>query len=431
MEMRIRKADRLEGEVTVPGDKSISHRAVMLGALCEGTVHIRGFLPGEDCLSTIRCFRQMGVTIEYTGDSEVLVRGRGLHGLEEPEDVLDAGNSGTTMRLLLGILAGQPFFSVVTGDASLRRRPMERVITPLRTMGAGIWGRKGSSLAPVSVVGSEKLRALSFNSPVSSAQVKSTVLLGGLFAEGRTSVTEPTKSRDHTERMLQLLGAEVHTSEDGRTVSVRGRPILRGNEIQIPGDISSAAFFMVAGCLVPRAEIMIRNVGVNPTRRGIISILEDMGARIRLLNKKNQSGEPVADVLVQSNPLHSVSISGSMLPSLIDEIPILAVAATQAQGTTIIKEAGELRFKETDRIRTIASELCRMGAKVEETQDGLIIRGPMQLKGAICDSHGDHRIAMALAIAGLLAEGETVIQNSECVDISFPGFIDKLNEILP
>lgn len=430
MEMRINKAQRLQGQVRVPGDKSISHRAVMLGALCEGTTRVYGFLPGEDCLSTIRCFKQLGVRTETVGPSEITVQGVGLKGLKEPEMVLDAGNSGTTMRLMLGILAGQPFYSVVTGDASLRRRPMGRVVSPLRSMGAGIWGRQQGSLAPVTVMGPERLKAISYESPVSSAQVKSAVLLAGLFAEGETSVSEPSPSRDHTERMLKWLGADIIVSRQGHTVSLKGKPLLRGKDIMIPGDISSAAFFLIAGCLVPGSEIIINNVGINPTRDGIISVLSKMGANIQILNEKDQCGEPVADILVRSSVLNSVEISGGMLPKLIDEIPILAVAATQAKGTTVIRDAGELRFKETDRIKTISSELRRMGAKVVEQQDGLMIEGPVPLKGASCESHGDHRIAMAMAVAGLVAEGETVVSDSQCIDISFPGFRDKLNELM-
>jgi 3-phosphoshikimate 1-carboxyvinyltransferase len=430
VELRVCRANRISGEITVPGDKSISHRAVMLASISEGITRVQGFSPGKDCLSTVRCFKQMGVHIEDTGPGEVRIHGAGLYGLKEPEDILDAGNSGTTMRLLLGILAGQPFFSVVTGDHSLRRRPMDRVINPLRLMGAEIWGRNQGSLAPVAVSASEKLLPIEYSSPIPSAQVKSAVLLCGLFTEGLTTVSEPVLSRDHTERMLGWFGADVHRYGDGRTVSIKGRPVLRGGQLKIPGDISSAAFFIAAGCLLPGSEILIANVGINPTRSGIIRTLKEMGADIALLNKREECGEPVADLLVRQAPLHSVEISGRHLPSLIDEIPILAVAATQAEGTTVIRDAAELRFKETDRIKAIALELGRMGAAIKETPDGLIIEGPVPLKGTVCLSHGDHRIAMSLAIAGLVAEGETIIQDSGIIEISFPGFREKLEQFL-
>jgi 3-phosphoshikimate 1-carboxyvinyltransferase len=430
VELRVCRANRISGEITVPGDKSISHRAVMLASISEGITRVQGFSPGKDCLSTVRCFKQMGVHIEDTGPGEVWIHGAGLYGLKEPEDILDAGNSGTTMRLLLGILAGQPFFSVVTGDHSLRRRPMDRVINPLRLMGAEIWGRNQGSLAPVAVSASEKLLPIEYSSPIPSAQVKSAVLLCGLFTEGLTTVSEPVLSRDHTERMLGWFGADVHRYGDGRTVSIKGRPVLRGGQLKIPGDISSAAFFIAAGCLLPGSEILIANVGINPTRSGIIRTLKEMGADIALLNKREECGEPVADLLVRQAPLHSVEISGRHLPSLIDEIPILAVAATQAEGTTVIRDAAELRFKETDRIKAIALELGRMGAAIKETPDGLIIEGPVPLKGTVCLSHGDHRIAMSLAIAGLVAEGETIIQDSGIIEISFPGFREKLEQFL-
>lgn len=430
MEIHISKAEKLEGQVHVPGDKSISHRAVMLGSIAQGKTHVKGFLSSKDCLSTVNCFRKMGVTIEETAPAELLIYGEGLNSLKEPDNVLDAGNSGTTIRLMLGILAGQDFFSVVTGDASLRNRPMDRVIIPLSRMGAKIYGRGKNTLAPVSVTGTRELKSIAYASPVPSAQVKSAVLLAGLFTEGRTWVTEPAKSRDHTENMLKWFGADVQRSADGLTVGVQGRSLFQGTDIEIPGDISSAAFFMVAGSLVPGSEIVIVNVGISSTRMGIIHALRNMGADIILLNKRMDSGEPAADILVRTAPLKGVEISGEIIPSLIDEIPILAVAATQAEGTTIIKDAGELRFKETDRLKAVASELGRMGAHVMETSDGLIIEGPVSLKGCLCHSYGDHRIAMALAVAGLVAEGETIIKESESVSISFPGFMEKLHELL-
>jgi len=427
--MKISRAERLYGQITVPGDKSISHRAIMLGSIAEGTTLIEGFLSGKDCLSTVCCLRQLGVEIEEISPSRLRVKGCGLRGLNEPDDVLDAGNSGTSMRLMLGILSGQSFLSVVTGDASLRSRPMGRVITPLAMMGADIRGRKGNTLPPVCVLGKGELKGIEFTSPVASAQVKSAVLLAGLFASGRTTVTEPVLSRDHTERMLELFGADIKRSKSGNSVSVAGASVLKGQTIYVPGDISSAAFLIVAGCLVPGSEILIKNVGINPTRCGIINVLKAMGADIELLNQKQRCQEPVADILVKHAPINAVEISGNLIPKLIDEVPILAVAATQAAGTTVIRDAAELRVKETDRIAAIAAELGKLGAKVEEQPDGLVIEGPVSLRGALCSSYGDHRIAMALAVAGLIAEGETVIEDSDSVAISFPGFKEKLEEL--
>lgn len=430
METQINKAHRLLGQIRLPGDKSISHRAVMLGSLAEGITDISGFLPGEDCLATVRCFQQMGIEILQPSPDGVIIHGKGLNGLQEPSDILDVGNSGTTMRLMLGILAGQDFFSVVTGDASLRNRPMGRVIKPLRLMKADIRGRQQNTLAPISVVGSKRLKSIDISWEISSAQVKSAILLAGLFARGRTKVTQSMVSRDHTERMLQLFGAQIDIEEEGVSVSVTGQSVLKGQEIVIPGDISSAAFFIVAGSLVPNSEIIIENVGINPSRRGILEAMELMGADITLLKERNQSGEPVADILVKHSPLHGVKISGSQIPRMIDELPIIAVAATQAAGTTVIQDAKELRYKETDRIKAIASELSQMGASVCELPDGLIIEGPTPLHGCHCQSYGDHRIAMAVAVAGLIAEGETIIRGSECVDISFPGFFEAIGELV-
>jgi 3-phosphoshikimate 1-carboxyvinyltransferase len=430
VDMRVQEVHRLSGEIRVPGDKSISHRAVMLGSLAEGTTRVTGFLPGADCQSTVACFRQMGVEISQPTSDRVVIQGRGLYSLEEPNNILDAGNSGTTMRLILGILAGQEFFSVVTGDASLRTRPLGRVIKPLRLMGADIRGRRENTLAPVSIMGRKKLTAIEFAGPVSSAQVKSAILLAGLYARGRTTISQPMPSRDHTERMLRLFGAQIETREKGTIVSITGQPVLKGQELLIPGDISSAAFFLVAGSLIPGSEVMIENVGINPTRSGILQVMQTMGADINLLRERRQCGEPVADILVRHAPLKGVEIGGTMIPSLIDEIPVLAVAATQAAGTTTFRDASELRFKETDRIKTVASELSRMGAKIIEQPDGLVIEGPTPLRGCRCHSHGDHRIAMALAVAGLTAKGETVIQESESVDISFPGFFETIKALL-
>ncbi|OPX90476.1 MAG: 3-phosphoshikimate 1-carboxyvinyltransferase 1 [Pelotomaculum sp. PtaB.Bin104] len=425
--MHVAPAGALQGTTTVPGDKSISHRAVMLGALAEGDTVIENFLPGEDCLSTISCFGKLGVEIQGPEHGRVIVRGRGLSGLSEPDDILDAGNSGTTMRLILGILSGQPFFSVVTGDRSLRQRPMARVTGPLVQMGAHIRGRQGGRLAPLAIQGG-CLKPIDYGSPVASAQVKSAVLLAGLFADGVTYVSEPHRSRDHTERMLNYFGANIKVS--GNTVQVTGQSRLKGQRVCVPGDISSAAFLMVAAALVPGSDLTIPGIGINPTRSGILDVLLEMGAGIELLNKREEGGEPVADVHVRyAGKLSGVTVAGETIPRLIDEVPALAVAAAAADGTTRIKDAGELKVKESDRIATVAAILRRFGAAVEELPDGLLIMGGRPLQGAICDSQGDHRIAMAAAIAGLVAKGETVIRGAECINVSFPGFAVVLKNI--
>ncbi|HBT20514.1 MAG TPA: 3-phosphoshikimate 1-carboxyvinyltransferase [Peptococcaceae bacterium] len=432
LEIKICRANSLKGEVEVPGDKSISHRAVMLGALAEGITEIKGFLSGEDCLSTVKCFRQLGVKIEELGKNHLKVYGVGLNGFTEPEDVLDAGNSGTTMRLLLGILSGQKFYSVITGDASLRKRPMDRVIKPLKMMGAQIRARNKDSLAPVSILGHDAavLKPIEYETPVASAQVKSALLLAGLFCEGTTVISEKVKTRDHTERMLKAFGADIEIKDEGRRILLKGPSHLRGREVKVPGDISSASFFIVAGCLVPGSEIIISNVGVNSTRTGILDILSSMGADIKLFNKRILCGEPVADIAVKHSSLKAVEIGGEIIPRVIDEIPVLAVAACRAYGTTVIRDAAELRYKETDRIGIIAAELRKMGARIKEMDDGFIIEGPVSLKGASLNSHGDHRIAMALAVAGLTAEGETIIKDAQCAAISFPNFYETLWELM-
>lgn len=417
----------LEGTVAVPGDKSISHRVVMLGSLAEGDTVIENFLPGEDCLSTISCFRKLGVEITGPERGKVKVRGRGLGGLAEPDDVLNVGNSGTTIRLLLGILAGQPFFSVVTGDDSLRQRPMARVTRPLARMGARILGRQGGSLAPLAVQGG-CLKPIVYHSPVASAQVKSSILLAGLFADGVTTVGEPFRSRDHTERMLKYFGAKVEIA--GNTVRVTGHSRLKGQRVLIPGDISSAAFLMVAAAIVPGSDLTIPGVGINHTRSGIIDVLLEMGAGIELLRQREEGGEPVADIRIRyAGKLAGVTVAGETIPRLIDEVPALAVAAAVAKGATHIKEAAELKVKESDRIATVATLLHRFGADVEELPDGLLVRGGRPLQGTTCESRGDHRIAMAAAIAGLVAKGETVVRGAECINVSFPGFADALKNI--
>jgi 3-phosphoshikimate 1-carboxyvinyltransferase len=423
--LRVQPVKRIEGTVRVPGDKSISHRAVMFGALAEGTTTIEGFLPGADCLSTIDCFRRMGVKIEQAGD-RVTVYGKGWYGLEEPSQHLDVGNSGTTIRLMAGILATQPFHAVMEGDESIAKRPMRRVIGPLRQMGAKIDGRKDGEYTPLSIRGGG-LHGISYQSPVASAQVKSAILLAGLQATGVTSVTEPQLSRDHTERMLQAFGVKV--VRDGLTVSVEGGQTLTGRAIRVPGDISSAAFLIAAVMMVPGSSLLIENVGVNPSRTGIIDVVRAMGGRIELQNERIVNEEPVADLLVTHSELRGIEIGGEIIPRLIDEIPVIAVMATRANGRTVIRDAEELRVKETDRIATVASQLSKFGASVTPTPDGLIVEGATQLTGAAIDSMGDHRIGMAMAIAGLAAEGETVIANDAAINVSFPGFADLLARI--
>jgi 3-phosphoshikimate 1-carboxyvinyltransferase len=428
----INPAIKLSGEIAVPGDKSISHRAVMLGALANGETVIHGFLPSEDCLATIDCFREMGIEIDHrpqTTDhrpTEIIIKGRGLHGLQQPKGVLDVGNSGTTMRLMLGILAGQDFLVEITGDASIQKRPMLRVAKPLRKMGADIEGEEKSKsriseiYAPIKIHGG-KLKAIEYTLPVASAQVKSAILLAGLFAEGKTVVIEKHPSRDHTERMFEFFGA-----------SNKG---FEGKEIDVPGDISSAAFFMVAGLLVPEANLTIHKVGLNPTRTGILDVLHRMGANITVEDEQIISNEPRGTINVQhptsniQRPIRGIKIDGEIIPRIIDEIPIIAVAATQAEGITEIRGARELRVKESDRIATLAAELRKMGADIKELDDGMLIEGPTKLKGAHVKSYGDHRIAMSLAIAGLAAEGETVIDDTACIETSFPGFEKLLGKI--
>ena len=416
----------LRGEVSVPGDKSISHRSIMLGALAEGTTRVSGFLMGEDNLSTWKIFQAMGVTIRQTGPDALEIDGVGLDGLVEPGDVLDCGNSGTTMRLMCGLLAGQNFFSVLSGDKYLRRRPMKRVVTPLAGMGARIWGRDGGERAPLAIQGGS-LKPITYASPVASAQVKSAILLAGLSVEGVTRVTEPHLSRDHSERMLTCFGADVRSFSGG--VSMIGRPRLLAQEVIVPGDISSAAFFMVAGLVTPGAELTIRNVGINPTRCGIIDILTAMGGQLELIETREQSGEPVADVVVRHSRLRGIEICGDMVPRAIDEFPVISVAAALAEGTTTIRDAEELRVKETDRIAAMVSELGKLGAHVEARPDGMVITGVEQLNGGTVSSHGDHRIAMSLAIAALSARGEVTIEDAGCTETSFPGFWQLLENI--
>ncbi len=420
----------LRGTLTVSGDKSISHRAVMLGSLATGTTEIEGFLPGEDCLSTIRCFRSMGVQIEQNGSS-VKVFGRGLRGLTAPAGILDCGNSGTTTRLLSGVLAAQHFNSVLSGDASIQRRPMKRIMIPLRAMGADITSVSGNDCAPLSIHG-KQLYGIHFNSPIASAQVKSAVLLAGLYASGQTTVTEPALSRDHTERMLRSFGAKVLTGnfEDRPSVTVTETQNLYGTEISVPGDISSAAFFLVGASIVPGSEVVLRNVGINPTRDGVISALRAMGAKIEVLEVRNEDSEPAADLLVRYAPLHGTEIGGALIPRLIDELPVLAAAAAVAEGRTVIRDAAELKVKESNRIRTMAEGLSRLGAQVAETEDGLIIDGGAALHGGAVESYSDHRIAMSFAILSLVTDGEVRISDPDCVNISAPTFYEDLKSLL-
>ncbi len=419
----------LQGRICVPGDKSISHRALMLGAIAQGETQIQGLLLGEDPRSTAACFRALGAEISELNTELVIVKGIGLGNFQEPVDVLDAGNSGTTMRLMLGLLASHPGrFFTVTGDSSLRSRPMSRVVKPLQQMGAQIWGRKGNTLAPLAIQG-QALQPIHYHSPIASAQVKSCILLAGLNTEGQTTVTEPALSRDHSERMLRAYGAELSIDPDTNSVTITGGAKLYGQTVIVPGDISSAAFWLVAGAIVPGSELVVENVGVNPTRTGILEALELMGADIQLENQREVAGEPVADIRVRSGGLKSCTIAGDIIPRLIDEIPILAVAAVFAEGTTIIKDAEELRVKESDRITVMAQQLNKMGAKITELPDGMEITGGTPLVGAEVDSHTDHRIAMSLAIAALNATGTTTIHRAEAAAISYPNFTNTLKEI--
>ncbi|MFH1485624.1 MAG: 3-phosphoshikimate 1-carboxyvinyltransferase [Chloroflexota bacterium] len=427
MERKIRSPLALKGAVVLPGDKSISHRAVILNSIAVGTATVENFSPGKDCFSSVRCLRALGARIEDDPDRRCLaISGVGKEGLREPDDVLDAGNSGTTMRLLSGLLAAQPFLSIVTGDASLRSRPMGRIIQPLRMMGAQIWARAGDAVAPLAIKGS-RLKGINYRLPVASAQLKSAILLAALYAEGTTVVEEPVRSRDHTERLLKEMGAglEVRDSSISLTPSV-----LRAVDMHVPGDISSAAYWMVAALLHPDARIVIKNVGMNETRSGIIDVLQSMGAGIVVSHMRSEGGEPMAELTVETSDLVAAEIGGDLIPRVIDELPIIAVAATRARGTTVIRDASELRVKESDRIATIVGELSKLGASIEERPDGMIIHGGRRLRGAPCYSYNDHRLAMTLAIAGLVSEGETVIHGAEAVEISYPGFwgqIDRLS----
>ena len=420
------KVNSLKGEVAIPGDKSISHRAVMFGSLAEGTTEVTNFLQGADCLSTISCFRKLGIEIENTSQ-RILIHGKGLHGLTEPSDTLDTGNSGTTTRLISGILAGQRFTTVLNGDASIQTRPMKRIMTPLSMMGADITSLKGNDCAPLRICGGQ-LHGIAYTSPVASAQVKSCILLAGLYADAPTSVLEPVLSRNHTELMLAGFGA--HITSSGTTATIEPEPDLNGMKIEVPGDISSAAYFLAAGLMIPNSEILIKNVGINPTRDGILRVAKEMGGNITILNEKTSGGEPTCDLLVRSSSLKGVTIGGEIIPTLIDEIPMIAVMACFAEGTTTIKDAQELKVKESNRIDTVVTNLKAMGAHIEATDDGMIIEGGYPLHGAVIDSHLDHRIAMSFAVGALGADGETTIEGADCVKISYPEFYQTLEKLI-
>jgi len=426
-QLTIRPGPGLRGRARLPGDKSISHRAVLFGALAEGTTHIRHFLPSNDCWSTVRCTRSLGVPVSELSDTELLVHGRGLHGFREPDDVLNCGNSGTTVRLLAGLLAGQPFTSFVSGSAQLRRRPMFRIVVPLRQVGATIHGRDEDRLLPLLIRGG-RLRGIQFELPIASAQVKSAILLAGLFADGPMVVREPGPARDHTERLLRAMGADVRINQAMITVVPRDQP-LTPLDLEIPGDFSSAAFIIVAACVVPHSEVLLEGVGINTTRTGLLDVLREIGAHVKLENEREMGGEPVGDLVVRSGEYVGVEVGGGAVPRMIDEFPILAVAATQAQGTTLVRDAAELRVKESDRIASTVGELRKMGARIEETPDGFVVEGPTPLKGAVVDSHDDHRLAMALVVAGLIAQGETTVRGTACIDDSFPGFAEIMTSL--
>lgn len=421
----------LKGAIAVPGDKSVTHRAIILSALAEGVGTIRGYCRGEDCLNTLRACQALGVRIDES-PGELRVHGKGLWGLTEPNGPIDCGNSGTGIRLLTGLLAGQDFFTVLTGDDSIRRRPMGRVVRPLREMGAVVAGRKGGELAPLAITGS-RLRGITYQSPVASAQVKSSLLLAALYADGVTSISEPRLSRDHTERLFQFFG--ISFRRDGLTLSLKGRPSVgwtASDRLIVPGDLSAAAFFIVGATIVPGSDITVLGVGMNPTRTGMLEILTQMGADIQILNRREEAGEPVADLRVRSAALHGIRIGAEQIPQTIDEFPILCVAAAVAEGQTLVTGAEELRVKESDRIAAMTTELRAMGARMTEQPDGMVIDGLGKkgrngsLHGAVCSSHGDHRVAMSLAIGGLLATSETRIDDTDCIETSFPGFEHKL-----
>lgn len=421
----IRPVKNLNSEVCVPGDKSISHRSIMLGSIAEGDSHVSGFLTGDDCLSTISCFKKLGIDIEIDG-TNVVVHGKGINGLKAPTETLDVGNSGTTLRLMSGLLSAQPFTSHITGDKSIQKRPMGRVALPLEKMGGKIKSENEKITAPLTIEG-QKLKGIDYTLPVASAQVKSAIILAGLYADGVTRITEPEATRDHTEIMLNYLGADI--KREGNTIIVNPVKELIGKDIEVPGDISSAAYFIAAALICENSSVIIKNVGINPTRTGIITVFKEMGADIELLNERTICGETVADIQAKTSCLKGTVIKGDIIPKLIDEIPVIAAVSCYAEGKTIIADAKELKVKESDRIKTMATELRRMGADITETDDGMIINSGNPLHGAVCESYDDHRVAMSISIAALGAKGNTEIMNSECVDISFPGYFNLLNSL--
>jgi 3-phosphoshikimate 1-carboxyvinyltransferase len=426
MEIRVQRAPLIEADIEVPGDKSISHRSAMFAALSDGACRLRNYLPGEDCLGTLRVLRQLGVKIESLSPTEHIVHG--LRGrFTEPQDDLDCGNSGTTMRLMSGLLAAQPFRCRLTGDASLSRRPMRRIMEPLQQMGAVFEAEGEGGCPPLVVRGTAGLKPLAYRLPVPSAQVKSAILLAGLFADGITTVDQPVPTRDHTERLLEYFGVPV--TREGTSVSVRGGTLPRARDVDVPGDVSSAAFWLVAAATQPGSSVRVRNLGLNPTRTGILAVLLRMGAKLREEEQTRGPGEPCGRIEIVGRSLRGTEIGGAEIPNVIDELPVLAVAGALASGTTVIKDAAELRVKESDRLAVVARHLTAMGADVTEHPDGLEIRGGRPLHGARLASHGDHRIAMAFAIAGLFADGETVIENASCVETSYPGFAGQLERI--
>ena len=423
--MQLKKVNGLRGELTIPGDKSISHRSIMFGSISQGITEVTNFLHGADCLSTIDCFRKLGIQIEDSPE-KIVIHGKGLQGLQAPSTILDAGNSGTTTRLISGILAAQPFDVTLTGDASIQKRPMKRIMEPLSLMGADIRSQKGNGCAPLLIHGSH-LHGIHYQSKVASAQVKSSILLAGLYADSPTSVTEPYISRNHSEIMLQFFGADVSTKDT--TATIQPLPSLQGQKIVVPGDISSAAYFIAAGLITPNSEILLKNVGINPTRNGILQVAKEMGGDITFLNSNTENGEPTADILVRSSNLHGITIGGSIIPTLIDEIPIIAIMAAFASGQTIIQDAAELKVKESNRIEVMVDNLSSMGVPITGTDDGMIIDGGYPVLGAVIDSKLDHRIAMSFSIAALNATGITQILDAECVKISYPDFYEDLKSL--
>lgn len=428
MKLSITPIQGLWGDAKMPGDKSISHRSIILSSLARGKNLITGFLESEDCLNTIKAFRNMGVAINKESAGRYIVEGVGLRGLQEPDSVIDCGNSGTCMRILTGLLTPQKFYSVVSGDSSLRQRPMARIIKPLSEMGANIWSR-GDHLAPLSIKGSQ-LHGIDYKLPVASAQVKSSLILAGLYADGDVSLTEPGLSRDHTERMLLSFGVDLKKEGSNIYMDAAAEPRLIPQEIEVPGDISSAAYFMAAALIVPDSKILLKDIGINPTRSGIIEVIKEMNGNIEIHNKRTVSGEPIADILVKKSQLQSTAVSGEIIPRLIDEIPVIAVLAAAAEGKTVIKDAAELRVKETDRIKAVVSELSKMNVDIKELDDGMIIKGPTRFKGTDnLQSYGDHRIAMSLAVAGLTADSKITVNNTQCINTSFPEFEELLSTL--